>query len=71
MHELAALLKTMETRICAEGSESCDDIKKQMEVKLHQTQQEIEITEAKLRHVEIESKQTLDKVEDLKSKVTQ
>ena len=59
----------METRICVEGSESCDDIKKQMEVKLHQTKQAIERTEARLKQVEIESKQTLDKVEDLKSKV--
>ena len=60
----------METRICVEGSESCDDIKKQMEVEVHQTKQAIERTEARLRQVEIVSKQTLDKVEDLKSKVT-
>ena len=70
MHELAALLKIMETRICDEGSASCDNIKKQMEVELHQTMQAVERTEARLRQVEIESKLTLDKVEELKSKVT-
>merc|ERR1712142_188074 len=41
-----------------------------MDVELHQMQQAIERTEARIKQVDIESKQTLDKVEDLKSKLS-
>ena len=59
--ELTSWLRTLETRNCLEGSNSCDDIRRQMEVELHQMQQAIERTEARIKQVDIESKQTLDK----------
>jgi hypothetical protein len=54
---------------CESENVTCQDIKIELEIELHQTKEAIEKTEVRLRRVEIESKQKLEKLQNLKSKV--
>jgi hypothetical protein len=59
----------MGTNVCESESVTCEDIKIELEIELHQTKEAIEKTEVRLKKVEIESKQKLEQLQDLKSKV--
>ena len=59
----------MGTNNCESENVTCEDIKTELEMERHQTEEAIEKTGVRLKKVEIESKQKLEQLQDLKSKV--
>ena len=57
----------MGTIDCGSETVTCQDFKIELEIELHQTKESIEKTEVRL--MEMESKQKLEQLQDLKSKV--
>ena len=57
----------MGTIDCGSETVTCQDLKIELEIELHQTKESIEKTEVRL--MEMESKQKLEQLQDLKSKV--
>jgi hypothetical protein len=59
----------MGTNNCESENATCEDIKIELEIERHQTKEAMEKTKVKLKRVEIESKQKVEQLQDLKSKV--
>ena len=60
----------MGTIDCGSETVTCQDIKMELKIELHQTKESIGKTEVRLKKVEMESKQKLEQLQDLKSKVS-
>jgi hypothetical protein len=55
---------------CESETVTCQDIKIELEIELHQTKESFEKDERRLKQIEVESKQQFQQLHDLKSKVT-
>ena len=60
----------MGTNNCESENVTCEDIKIELEIELHQRKESFEKAEIRLKQVEVESKQQFQQLHDLKSKVT-
>ena len=59
----------MVSRKCGQETGTCQDLKIELEIELHRTKESIEHAEMRLKQVELESKQQMDKLQDIKCKV--
>ena len=67
--ELQDLMMKMVTKKCGKDSGTCGDWKMELEVDLHRTKESVEHAELRLKQVEQQSKQEIDKLQDIKCKV--
>ena len=63
------MLVKMITYKCGPETGTCQDLKIELEVELHQTKESIEQAELRLKQVESESKKKEDQLQELKCKV--
>eukprot|EP00092_Neocalanus_flemingeri_P002948 GFUD01003153.1.p1 GENE.GFUD01003153.1~~GFUD01003153.1.p1 ORF type:complete len:587 (+),score=243.74 GFUD01003153.1:263-2023(+) len=68
--ELQTLLVNMVTNKCGPETGTCQELKMELEIELHQTKESIEQGELRLKQVELESKKELDKLQELKCKLS-
>ena len=66
LDELQSLLLKRESFTCCSETIPCQDIKIGLEIEIHQTNESIDQTELKLKEVELESKNKLEQLQDLK-----
>ena len=60
----------MVTKKCGKEGATCVDLKLELEVEHHRTKESVEHAELRLKKVEMRSKQDIDKLQDLKCKVS-
>ena len=63
------MLLMLETFKCCSETGTCEDIKIELEIEIHQTNESIDQAELRIKQVEIASKQKLEQLQNLKSKV--
>jgi len=68
--ELQDLMMKMVTKKCGKESGTCGDWKMELEVELHRTKESVEHAELRLKQVEQQSKQEIDKLQDIKCKLS-
>ena len=59
----------MASNNCESETVTCQDIKIELEIELHQTKESTEKTEVRLKKVKIESNQKLEQLQEMKSRV--
>eukprot|EP00092_Neocalanus_flemingeri_P067246 GFUD01082040.1.p1 GENE.GFUD01082040.1~~GFUD01082040.1.p1 ORF type:complete len:219 (-),score=98.54 GFUD01082040.1:86-679(-) len=60
----------MVTNKCGPETGTCQELKMELEIELHQTKESIEQGELRLKQVELESKKELDQIQELKCKLS-
>ena len=63
------MLVKMVSNKCGQQTGTCQDLKIELEIELHRTKESIEHAEMRLKQVELESKQKMDQLQELKCKV--
>ena len=67
--ELEDLLEKMTNRKCRKETGTCRDLQMELEIELHRAKDSVEHAEIRLKQVEQESKQEIDKLQEIKCKV--
>ena len=63
------MLLMLETFKCCSETGTCEDIKIELEIEIHQTNESIDQAELSIKQVEIASNKKLEQLQNLKSKV--
>ena len=63
------MLLMLETFKCCSETGTCEDIKIDLEIEIHQTNESIAQAELRIKQVEIASNKKLEQLQNLKSKV--
>ena len=63
------MLLMLETFKCCSETGTCEDIKIELEIEIHQTNESIDQAELRIKQVEIASNKKLGQLQNLKSKV--